>query len=530
MTRDDWSPETDVPDLEYDPYAEEDEQPTRVDRVLYVAATVWFVVTYVPRTAWSAIGVFIDNWLVSRPGGLILWGLPAVVVLVTAGFLVLALRPGRSGELITRYRTEAQKAADAGDMAAAALWLEKTLQLNPLDPQHRFGLALTALNKGQTERALEMIDAIAPDAGTGYPPAHLWKAKHLIAAEQPLSAETAGRVEHHLLQAVEDTVERQEAQAMLGELYFGQRKMQQAVEQLEKAAPQRPALSFKLAQALMALGRAPEAQLPAAKARDYFRRQSEEDPQLIEARQGWAFSEQLLGNHQEAVRILETGLAAADSEVLHQSLVDVYINWHNQQVLGGQANLAWQLELLSRALQHGPEDPRLLTQLAKLSIRDFEQSDQAYALLKELVARGVAPAMVHLIIGTRALKQGNYDEAREHLLLARDRDLQTPILLNNLAWMLAHQQQPDLEQALELAEAARQLSDRPEIADTIGTILARMGRTREAIGQLETALRGLPGTREIHAKLADCYQQLGDRKLAQIHRELAGEQPAADAP
>jgi Flp pilus assembly protein TadD len=113
-------------------------------------------------------------------------------------------------------------------------------------------------------------------------------------------------------------------------------------------------------------------------------------------------------------------------------------------------------------------------------------------------------------------------------LLAQDRNLETPILLNNLAWMLAHQTDPDLPQALQLAEAARRLSDRPEIADTIGTILARMGRTREAVRELEVALRGLPEHAEINSKLADLYEKLGDQALAEIHRKLAADKTSSD--
>jgi predicted Zn-dependent protease len=74
---------------------------------------------------------------------------------------------------------------------------------------------------------------------------------------------------------------------------------------------------------------------------------------------------------------------------------------------------------------------------------------------------------------------------------------------------------------LQVAEAAQRLSKHPESYDTLGTILMKLGRPSEALVQLETALRSLPGRPALHRKLADVYQQLGNAKLAAEHRQLA---------
>ena len=507
-----------VEDIDATPELEDDAEWTLVERSQYFVASSLAAVLYPFRALATAIHAFVGNWLASRPPGWLSRGLPAAVALVAAGYLALA-PPPHSSSLVAKYREAAAEAAEAGDTAAAELWLEKTLQVNPMDPEHRYNLAMAAILEDQEDRGREIITSLAPEDGLGYPPAHFWIAQDLM--EQDQSPAVLQRIEHHLLQSLEDDEDEVEAHAMLGDLYLRHNRPNVAIPHLRQAASARPELYFSLAQALRAAGLVDESLESAAKARDYYRQQMKENPSVADHRRGWAFSEQMLGNHAQAVAILEGGLDSDDAHVFEKSLVDVYINWHNAQVAAGKANLAWQLEILSRALKFGPKDPRLLTQLAKLAMRDWEQSDEALALLRELVARGVAPALVHLVIGTQSLKAGDFADANAHLQLANDQNPETPPIMNNLAWLLAHQDNPDLPRALELARTANKLSPRPEIHDTIGTILLLMGKDREAIVELETALRGLPDNAELHGKLADAYEKLGEQELARIHRRLA---------
>jgi uncharacterized protein HemY len=137
------------------------------------------------------------------------------------------------------------------------------------------------------------------------------------------------------------------------------------------------------------------------------------------------------------------------------------------------------------------------------------------------LAKGGAPATVHLLLGTLALRQEQWDDAQRHLELACERAPNTPILMNNLAWLLAHRDPPDLERALTVAKAAKFLAPHPEISDTLGTILARQGKSRQAITELETALQAFPDRPSIHHQLAMLYEQLGAVELAERHRRNA---------
>jgi Flp pilus assembly protein TadD len=108
-----------------------------------------------------------------------------------------------------------------------------------------------------------------------------------------------------------------------------------------------------------------------------------------------------------------------------------------------------------------------------------------------------------------------------HLELASQLAPKTPLVLNNLAWVLAQREPPELERAFELAQRAKQLSDHPEIAHTLGTILARSGRYVEAIAEFETVLRLVPERPNVHQQLAVLYEKLENSELAEVYRRRA---------
>ena len=101
---------------------------------------------------------------------------------------------------------------------------------------------------------------------------------------------------------------------------------------------------------------------------------------------------------------------------------------------------------------------------------------------------------------------------------------QMPVLLNNLAWVLLSAEPPQLDKALSMADAAvKALPQHPEIRETRGVILARLGRWTEALADLEIALAAFPDRAYIHDSLADAYQHLGDPDMAARHRDLAAQ-------
>jgi predicted Zn-dependent protease len=93
---------------------------------------------------------------------------------------------------------------------------------------------------------------------------------------------------------------------------------------------------------------------------------------------------------------------------------------------------------------------------------------------------------------------------------------------NNLAWVLARDDPPDLERALKLADLALERQpDARRFHGTRGDVLARLGRWREALPELEEGLADAPDNPDLHAALAVAYDHLDDAAMAARHRSLA---------
>ena len=447
-------------------------------------------------------------------------GLPAVLVgLIPLGMLALGSLTPRQQRLQV-YDVAAVAALERRDFEAAEVYFRRMAILSGSAPSALHGLALTAIGRNDLDRARSLMRRIAPEDTAGHPGAHLWLAKDIL-EQTLLSSQTQQIVEHHLTQALAGVGQRAEAPALLGELYAKRGKVDKAIPHLEQAVTKWPILHLTLSQLYEMQGRMPAARDAAHEARELLRGLAESEPQQLNHHIQLAWCEALLGNFEQAVRILEKDLTSSDPERIHQALVAVHLRWVNDAAEREEGDLGKQLDLLNRALQYGPNNPQVLSLLANLATRDWDQTQEARAALQQALARGDVPATVHVILGTWALEQGDIQKGLMHLELANERNPEMPIVLNNLAWGLAHQEEPELERALQLAEAAKRLSDRPEIYDTIGSILARLGRHRQAVTELEDALRAFPKYPNLHVSLAKLYEQLGDGELADLHRRLA---------
>ncbi|MFT5302548.1 MAG: putative Zn-dependent protease, partial [Mariniblastus sp.] len=111
-------------------------------------------------------------------------------------------------------------------------------------------------------------------------------------------------------------------------------------------------------------------------------------------------------------------------------------------------------------------------------------------------------------------------QAKFHVEQAYQMDNKMVVVLNNLAWYIAHDEVPDLPRALELIElAVSQNPDEIRLRSTYGTVLMKLGRDQEAARELELSLTGVMNRKEVHRKLAILYENLGSSEMASIHRE-----------
>jgi len=122
----------------------------------------------------------------------------------------------------------------------------------------------------------------------------------------------------------------------------------------------------------------------------------------------------------------------------------------------------------------------------------------------------------HLSAVEAALRAGDLRRAMQVSFAAVSRGCEHPSLLILASHFLAGGEQR--ERALEFAQRARQLA--PKNIDALnaeGTSLTALGRAREAISVLKTAMELSPETYITHRNLAQAHEQVGELKQARTH-------------
>lgn len=113
-----------------------------------------------------------------------------------------------------------------------------------------------------------------------------------------------------------------------------------------------------------------------------------------------------------------------------------------------------------------------------------------------------------------ALRTKDYPRAITSYKLALDQQPNDPLLLNNLAWAMWQQKDP---QALTIAQKANALAPaNPAIADTLGWMLVEQGDTKKGLALLEKASAGAPQQRDIALHLAKAQIKDGRKDAARV--------------
>ena len=109
-----------------------------------------------------------------------------------------------------------------------------------------------------------------------------------------------------------------------------------------------------------------------------------------------------------------------------------------------------------------------------------------------------------------------------------------PLVVNNLAWLLAYKEPTNPKRALELIDHAlsTELNKTllPVYHGTRGQILNKLDRSKEAVKELEMALGARINTPGIHDGLAVAYDKLGMPDMAAEHRKAATAKTASPKP
>jgi tetratricopeptide (TPR) repeat protein len=461
-------------------------------------------------------------WWRSRNFLIFLLGSPALLGGGAAAVLTVLCLSQPEQEIEARYLDQAKKALKSKDYSTALTCYERLAHHGGERPEVLYGLALAAESLGQAERAAAIMHDLAPTAGGGYGPAHLWCAAEILRAGAP-PPRARQEAEAHLLRALDGELDdREAAHAMLGELYLASGKLDQAEPHLTHAVKAKPHLRLRLATLYVLKGNKDRARGEALLAVNFYRARSQTDPQNHQARLHWADAVTFLEDYPTAVSILEEGLAASHEAAYGKALAAVYLLWSDALGRDGKGDAGQRLALIEKGIRWGPSNAGLLDRLSSATRTDGPEADKAREVLHRLLSEGKAAATAHFALGLDAWEHDRHDEARVHWERAHELAPQAGVIANNLALALTEGSAPELPRALSLVNLALDHSPGDvNFRDTRGRILARMGKWKEALPDLEAALTQRANQPELHRTLAETYDHLGVPAMAAEHKRLA---------
>jgi tetratricopeptide (TPR) repeat protein len=185
------------------------------------------------------------------------------------------------------------------------------------------------------------------------------------------------------------------------------------------------------------------------------------------------------------------------------------------------------LEAYEKAQELQPEDPQGYILRANL-LNSMGRIDATIAQYNELLE--TQPNSLAGLMGLATAYESINRLADAKAKYQRVLELQPnlPGASNNLAWLIASEENGDLGEALRLAMQAKQaLPDQPNVTDTLGWVHYKRGSYSLAISQFKQALEHNPEDSTIRFHLALAQYAYGEKEeaIALLEKVLAGEGP-----
>ncbi len=482
---------------------------------------------HVLRGTAAALG----RWWRARRWTHLVQGMPALGAAAVVVALAVARLSLPAQDLAARYQDRATAARKARDFATALVCYQRLAEIGNDRPENLYEMAVALAAQGQPERAFEVMNQLAPVDRTGYSPAHFWQALYHWKGGLG-NPQHRKKAEEHLERALAAGLpDADAAHGLLGELYAQWGPAAKAEPHLERAVRSRPHVRLRYAQVLAAQGKKARAAEEGKLAANFFAVRARADAANKAARIAWADCVTFLEDFPQATTILADGLNLSGDADYRAALARVCAAWHDYLARTAPDDVARQWELLERGLKFDSTNVALLDRLVRLLGKGGDDTGKARAVMRKVLAEGTATATSHFLLGMDAWQRGDRHEAEVHWARANELNPNLPVVANNLAWLLAHTARPDLPRALSLINRViEQFPQEPTYRDTRAHVYLKMGRGRDALGDLEWVLQHHPAFPGVHASLAETYAQLGMVAQAAEHRRMAEARAKKAAP
>jgi Flp pilus assembly protein TadD len=415
--------------------------------------------------------------------------------------------PSNPDQLVAYHRLKASVALGLGDSAAAAASMEKALALKPADPSLAMATAVAELQSKNAKRAANLAEPV-------YARTHNPEVGFLL-LQAELEAKIDFRSTLDKLRATQLPPSEQLAfHQHLAALLISNGKYSTAIEELKAAAdldPTRPDLQYNLALAQFRAGQLEDAERSAEKCKVLG-----DDADL----------EDLIGDIQEArgdnlgaVKSYQAAVTLAPNEEKYRLSLAVELIRHSnidaarvvlKQAEESQPN-SWRIQLASGMVEYfgGTDD-----EATRYLLHASELAPDSQVALKYLgdiqIERASAPdpaALQRLCDSSdRDPKNGQLQYYCGAVLFRRD------YLANDKSHA------DEILKRLRASETLLPKNDSPHCQ--LGKAYRWLDRWQEALSESKTCARMDPNSADAHYRLAQIYQHLGQRELAQTETKL----------
>ncbi|MEM9942144.1 MAG: tetratricopeptide repeat protein [Planctomycetota bacterium] len=426
-----------------------------------------------------------------------------------------------------RYRRGIDAAFAQKDYAKCKTYYQRMMKTKELSAPQELQYAQVLAQTGELSKAVDLFNKLAPDDGMGFSAAHRLKAFQLVGQlNQSTDPEILKKLNWHLKNSYDNSPEMQQLWA---KYYLAVGKPEEAVAALERAVDAQPELYNDIARLYAVMGRRTEQKKALAEVEELYSERLKRDTLDHRTRIALATVLTNLEKLDQAERLLLEGLRIQPDAAIKRALASFYVVRHDLGKRDGM-ELGDQLTYLIRSIRLDANLPTIYQRLVEFYMESGtspEEAEKVYKALLEVVAGDQPSALAHFAMSNLLWKMDKKEKAQFHVERAYKMEPGFVVVINNLAWMIAHAKEPDLERAFELATIAVDTnSNEPRFRDTLGTVLMKQKKYDEAINEFEIALEqkiNEADRREIHRKLGRIYTVLGQEDLARIHSQNATE-------
>ncbi len=506
----------------------------------------------IERSLIGLVGCGID-WIISRLWRkVLLCFLPALLALGLVGLTLVGTWRNKN-ELADLYMQAANQEVDGWEKqwegkgndaniasdkeppikipAAAEMLFRRVQQLQQNDARSVFFVALSYIQRGAVQQGLTMLGRIAPAERVGYPPAHAYLAEQML-LRPPLQHELP-ILRHHVEAALTYRQISPQLLAMISQFFARLDNLPASLDAIKSAAKIDGKFNLLLAQQFRSYKPfEKDCKEALVKAQAHFEEKLKANAMDVGARLMLADVHLLNNNDVAAEKTIVDGLMLGDNPVLKSALAEIYRQAFVKTAVFKDNTWSGDMELLEKAFQLDPNNLLIFEEVAKLARVDGSTPNEPLMdQLRKNLAEGRATSVTHMWISEHYLQSNQLAKAVPHLEQAVKRDPNFARCWNNLACCLLELYPDRLEEALSDVDKAIAVSPViPDYHDTRGTILMRLNRPSDAVTSYERAIEAarksggrFPPQAAFHSRLAQAYEAVGDKAMADTHRTLASE-------